>query len=162
MIKSVTAASIGDSCGKRSRLNLIKISRYPRRIAILSLPLLLLTNTATAASMDTTFRAECRKTSDRGCSADKFGVYQAPSGYYIEPKSISVGEVINYWKKQPRCHLPILDGLVSVPFPGSDAVATFYTSFKAPIHVESGSGFADMGKVAFVDCRYRFQVKKLP
>ena len=29
-------------------------------------------------------------------------------------------------------------------FPGSDASATFYTSFKATIHFESGSGGADM------------------
>lgn len=136
--------------------------RCASRIVACALPLLLLANIAAAESANSTFRAECRKTSDRGCSADKIGVYQAPTGYYIEPSSISAGEVLNYWMKQPRCLLPTLDGRVAIPFPNSDASATFYTSFKAPLHVESGSGGANIGKVAFVDCRYSFQIKKLP
>lgn len=117
---------------------------------------------AAAESVSETFRTECRKTSDRGCSANGAGVYQAPSGYYIEADSISEGQVVNYWKKQPRCYAPKLDGRVAVPFPGTTAVATFFTSFNAPMHVESGSGGGNLGQVAFVNCRYSFRINELP
>ena len=117
---------------------------------------------ASAESVEQSFRTECRKAHSGGCSANGQGVYQAPTGYYIEKDSISSGEPLNYWMKQPRCYQPQLDGSVSIPFPGTTAMATFYTSFKAPMHVESGSGMANIGKVAFVNCRYRFRISRLP
>ncbi len=117
---------------------------------------------AAATAAEANFRAECRKTNDRGCSADTFGVYNAPPGKYIEPDSVTSGSVVNYWKKQPRCHKPVLEGRVGYTIPGTTATATFFTSFKAPLHVESGSGGGDIGKVAFVNCRYNFVLGNLP
>ncbi|WP_157374352.1 hypothetical protein [Salipiger sp. CCB-MM3] len=108
------------------------------------------------------FRAECRKTSDRGCSANANGVYNAPPGKYIEEQSVTSGQVLNYWLKQPICGKPTLEGKVYKQFPGTTATATFHTSFKAPIHVESGSGGGNIGKVAFIDCRYNFRLGDLP
>lgn len=117
---------------------------------------------AYAQSETIEFRAECRKANDRGCSADNTGVYQAPDGKYIEPDSVTAGQVMNYWKVQPRCQSPALAGRVPYTIPGTTAVASFFTSFQAPLHVESGSGLDDIGKVAFVTCRYSFRLGDLP
>jgi len=70
--------------------------------------------------------------------------------------------VVNFWKKEPRCGQPQPSGHITYVIPNTDVEAQLMTSFSAFLHVESGSGLGDMGKVAFVDCEYSFVLGDIP
>ena len=115
-----------------------------------------------AGAEEATLRVECRKTSDRGCSANGAPAYQAPPGKYVKATSLSTGTVINYWAKNPVCGAAKPAGFVVYAPQGVDVEAQLPTSFTAPLHVESGSGGINIGKVAFVNCRYTFVPGDIP
>ena len=110
-------------------------------------------------------RVECRKTSDRGCTGRGDQVIAAPAGYYIVRDSISPGQVLNTNNRggyRPLCGPARMAGSVPFPVPGTDIIADLFTSAVASLHVESGSGGGDLNKVFFVNCRYTYQVRRLP
>lgn len=108
-------------------------------------------------------RVECRKGSDRGCTAHGPACYQAPAGKYIKSGTLSkVGQVVNFWSKQPRCLAAETTSSIPYTFPGTDIIASLDTGFCATLHIESGSGFSNLGKVAFVNCKYTFELGDIP
>ena len=110
-------------------------------------------------------RAECRKTSDRGCTAHTKATIKAPDGQYLIPDSLSNGEVTgtnNRGGYTPLCGPVKATGTVPYQLPGTDIIAYLYTSAEATLHVESGGGFGDMQQVFYVNCRYSFRTKTLP
>lgn len=114
---------------------------------------------------EATLRVECRKTSDSGCTGHANQVISAPSGYYIVRDSISPGQVINTNNRggyRPLCGPATMSGSVPFPVPGTDIIADLFTSAYAPLHVESGGGGGDLGQVFYVNCRYSFQIRRLP
>lgn len=119
--------------------------------------------TAQAGLSDTvTLRAECRKGSDRGCTASYPVCYTAPDGKFIRASSLSPGSVLGYWSKNPRCGSPEVGSLLPYTIPGTDLETQLPLSFCAHLHVESGSGFSSIGKVAYVNCEYSFSLSDLP
>lgn len=119
--------------------------------------------TAQAGLSDTvTLRAECRKGSDRGCTASYPVCYTAPNGKFIRASSMSPGSILGYWSKKPRCGAPEVGSLLPYTIPGTDLETQLPLSFCAHLHVESGSGFINIGKVAYVDCEYSFSLSNLP
>jgi len=108
-----------------------------------------------ASAETVTLRVECRKDSDRGCTASGRACSAIGDSRYIVPGSPSGGTVQNYWSKNPRCGAPEADGYVAVPDTGLPYPPSYATQVCASLHVESGSGFANLGKVAFVNCNYQ-------
>lgn len=114
---------------------------------------------------ETVFRTECKKTDDRGCTADGPVCYTAPHGKAINPGSLPAqGTVVNHWNKEPRCGKAVAGQLEYFQVPGaqSGVVAAYVTGFCANIHIESGSGFDNIGSNAFVNCRYGFSEFDIP
>lgn len=134
------------------------------RVRILEATFFTITLTATPVLADEAIlRVECKKESDRGCTADGLVTYQAPSGKYIKAGSISPsGTVMNYWNKEPRCLEAKPSASVPFAVPETDIVASLDTAFTAHLHIESGSGMLDLGKVAFVNCKYTFVLGDIP
>lgn len=117
---------------------------------------------AVGSSETVTLRAECRKGSDRGCTASYPVCHTAPDGKFIRASSLSPGSVLGYWSKNPRCGAPEVGSLLPYTIPGTDLETQLPLSFCAHLHVESGSGFSGIGKVAYVDCEYSFSLSDLP
>ncbi len=118
---------------------------------------------AQAGLSDTvTLRAECRKSSDRGCTASYPVCHTAPDGKFIRASSLSPGSVLGYWSMNPSCGSPEVGSLLPYTIPGTDLETQLPLSFCANLHVESGSGFSSIGKVAYVDCAYSFSLSDLP
>ena len=102
-------------------------------------------------------RSECRKEHSGGCSATRQVCHSVPSGTYLIEGSVGDGTVVNFWNKNPLCGSASLAGYVAIPVQGLPHPPSYPTQFCAQLHVESGSGIMDIGKVAFVDCRYSFR-----
>jgi hypothetical protein len=123
---------------------------------------------AVVAPSDTvtvTVRAECRKTSDRGCTAHNLADISAPAGRYMIPDSLTVGTVVgtnNRGGYRPLCGMPVAVGTVPYQIPETDVIAYLYTSAKAPLHVESGGGYGDLKQVFYVNCQYTFRTGTIP
>jgi len=96
---------------------------------------------------------ECRKSSDRGCTAHAEDCYVAPSNFRIVENSISNGVISNFWGKNPTCGVPRVSKLDDSGKP---------IGFCATHHVESGSGVANLGKVAYVSCEYQIELTAIP
>ncbi len=114
------------------------------------------------ASETVVLEGQCRKLSDRGCTANDMPSYQAPPGMYIEPDSVSSGSIVSFNGIKPVCYAPKLDGRVGYTIPNTTATATFFTSFKAHVQVQSGSGWSNMNQVFKIKCKYSFVINKLP
>lgn len=130
-----------------------------KRLTIAIVGVLFIGTMANAAS--TILRVECRKDGSGGCTADYEDCYSAPDGKFIRDGSISAGSAEKFWLKQPRCGAARISSRVSVILQNGspDRLAT---GFCANLHVESGSGMMNLGQVAFVDCRYDFQLGDIP
>lgn len=113
-----------------------------------------------AAAADATLRAECRKPDDRGCTARATNCVSAPDGKYID--NVTPGSVVDFWNKNAQCGAPRMASHVPFQIPNTDINAFLFTSFCADLHVESGSGPADIGKVAYVNCRYTYGLRDIP
>lgn len=106
-----------------------------------------------------TLRVECRKDSDRGCTASGRICANAPSGYYFAAGQSVAGAHNNSWSPG---HAPVCGtattGAEGVPVNGLLAPI----SMCAGLHAESGSGGANLGKVAFVNCTYTATTYPIP
>lgn len=71
-----------------------------------------------ASAETVTLRVECRKDSDRGCTASGRACSAIGDNRYIVPGSPSGGTVQNFWSKNPRCGAPEADGYAAVPNTG--------------------------------------------
>jgi len=107
-------------------------------------------------------RGECRKGSDRGCSVDVRSCYEAPQGFYIVDGSLSQGSVDGYWNRNPICGPAEVTAFSRYLIPQTVVVAELAKAFCASLHVESGSGFADIGRVAYINCSYSFDLGLIP
>lgn len=104
-------------------------------------------------------RVECRKTNSRGCTASGQATTHAPRGMFFIGGQNVPGKVISSWSPghQPVCYsakptggVPVRHGLVA------------QTSMSGGLHAESGSGMSNIGKVAYVVCRYTAQIAPIP
>lgn len=104
-------------------------------------------------------RVECRKDSSRGCTASGRICSNAPAGTYFSAGQSVSGQHVSSWSpgRQPIC------GEATT---GADGVVVngllAPTSMCAGLHAESGSGMANIGKVAYVECSYTTTVYPIP
>lgn len=116
-----------------------------------------------AATADTLeFKSKtCRKGNDKGCTAAGLSCAMAPKGKFITPGSFGgKGSVKSYWKKNPVCGASQPGRTVTLTHPDIGEY-TQAVELCAPTHIESGSGFGDIGKVAFVNCAYSVTYKSI-
>lgn len=109
-----------------------------------------------------TLRVECRKTDDRGCTGDDYRSWSAPNGRYIDVASLGAGTVDGYWKKEPRCGVAQVATYTNANIPGVPTPIALPISFRAVVHVESGAGLLDIGRVAWVNCIYTVTTYPIP
>lgn len=103
-------------------------------------------------------RAECRKGSSGGCTANGTVCANAPAGRYFAVQDISGADAGSYSPgTTPRCGIA-KTGAQGVAVNGLLAP----TSMCAFIHGESGSGMANIGKVFYVKCGYTATTYPLP
>lgn len=114
---------------------------------------------AQSKSHQFTLRVECRKGSDRGCTASARVCANAPEGYYFAAGQSIAGAHNNSWSPG---HAPVCGtattGAEGVPINGLLAPI----SMCAGLHAESGSGGMNIGKVAFVNCNYTATIYPIP
>lgn len=103
-------------------------------------------------------RVECRKSSDRGCTAHDSQEFSAPLGMLIYSDATIV-EAQNGWGDGKQfCNLDF-GGEVEVDFVEADMM---YRTVRLTAHAESGSGFMNLGKVAFRSCRVAVTLVEQP
>ena len=103
-------------------------------------------------------RVDCRKDSDRGCTASNRVCANAPEGRYFAPQTVS-GAVDSALSpgRDPICGVAETGGQ-GVPVNGLLAP----TSMCAGLHAESGSGFGGLGQEYYVNCRYTATTYAIP
>ena len=109
-----------------------------------------------------TLRVECRKENDRGCTAASTQIWTAPNGRYIDIASLGAGTINNYWLKNPACGVAEVATFTNITVPGLPTPVLLPISFRDPLHVESGAGLKDLGKVAYVNCTYTVKTYPIP
>jgi len=107
-------------------------------------------------------RTECRKENTGGCTSAGLKVWAAPAGMYIDVAGIGTGTIVNSWGKNATCRAPEPDATASTVLPGLPVPVPLPIGFKAYLHIESGSGISNLGKVAFVNCKYNVTLYPIP
>lgn len=134
------------------------------RFSICPLIIALLASNSTGASAQESFkfplRVECRKTSDKGCTADPGPVCaNAPSGYFFAAGQSVSGQLVS--KHSPRTHWckEASTGAQGVPIGGGLLAPT---SMCASLHAESGGGMGGLNDVFHIECSYTATIHPIP
>lgn len=111
---------------------------------------------AISTAEEFSYRVECRKTSDRGCTADNTSCKTAPSGQLFINVKMAGGQ--GWLPEKVRCSKSEGDQrsvLATVNLPDGTMTTvdvTGYTQICVNAHAESGSGGANLNKVAWANC----------
>lgn len=105
----------------------------------------------------------CRKPANgKGCTANGQACVNAKDGEYFDATSFGNGIVKSHWKKGPVCGKAKATAFTYVTPAGFPAAVALPIQFCAPTQVQSGGGYDNIGKVAFVNCEYSFRTHKIP
>jgi len=72
------------------------------------------------------------------------------------------GQIIDFFRINPMCGRPEMAETVPHILSGTNIEGHLPISFCSMMHVESGSGPSDIGKVSFISCKYSFEIGPLP
>lgn len=127
-------------------------------LIIATLPFFACASESVTDSHSFELRVECRKSSDRGCTASAPVCANAPSGRYFAVQSVSGSDAGSY---SPG-HAPVC-GIASTGAEGVSIGGLLApTSMCANLHAESGSGISNIGKVFYAKCRYTAVTYPIP